>query len=139
MVPATAASVPVVDDGPMLSNDDLLNLLSTIQVQSQPASNRADLPSQPLDVRQSLFNLVNQNPQPQGIGRIDDDAINLVSMLFEFILDDRQLPTPMKALLARLQIPMLKVVVLDKSFFSRGGHSARRLLNELATAAIGWN
>ncbi len=139
VVPATAASVPVVDDGPMLSNADLLNLLSTIQVQSQPAPNRADLPSQPLDVRQSLFNLVNQNPQPQGIGRIDDDAINLVSMLFEFILDDRQLPTPMKALLARLQIPMLKVVVLDKSFFSRGGHSARRLLNELATAAIGWN
>ncbi len=139
VVAPAAASVPVVDNGPALSHSDLLHLLSTIQVQSKPSPNTADFSAQPLDVRQSLFNLVNQSPQPQAIGRVDDDAINLVSMLFEFILDDHQLPTPMKALLARLQIPMLKVAVLDKSFFSRGGHSARRLLNELATAAIGWN
>ncbi|MCF5670375.1 DUF1631 family protein, partial [Pseudomonas syringae] len=41
-------------------------------------------------------------------------------------------------LIGRLQIPMLKVAVLDKSFFSRGSHPARRLLNEIATAALGW-
>ncbi len=28
--------------------------------------------------------------------------------------------------------------MLDKSFFSRGSHPARRLLNEIATAAMGW-
>jgi len=41
-------------------------------------------------------------------------------------------------LIGRLQIPMLKVAVLDKSFFSRSSHPARRLLNEIATAAMGW-
>ncbi|MFD2229882.1 DUF1631 domain-containing protein [Alkalimarinus sediminis] len=71
--------------------------------------------------------------------KVDDDVINLVSMLFEFILDDRQLQPTMKALIARLQIPMLKVAMLDRSFFNRGGHPARKLLNEIATAAIGWN
>ena len=59
-------------------------------------------------------------------------------MLFEFILDDRSLPDSLKALIARLQIPMLKVAVLDKTFFSRGSHPARRLLNEIAAAALGW-
>jgi hypothetical protein len=59
-------------------------------------------------------------------------------MLFEFILDDRNLPHSLRALIGRLQIPMLKVAVLDKSFFSRGSHPARRLLNEIASAALGW-
>ncbi len=71
--------------------------------------------------------------------QIDEDVINLVSMLFEFILDDRQLQPTMKALIARLQIPMLKVAMLDRNFFNKGGHPARKLLNEIATAAIGWN
>jgi hypothetical protein len=69
---------------------------------------------------------------------IDNDIINLVSMLFDFILDDRQLQSSMKALIARLQIPILKVALIDKSFFDRGGHPARKLLNEMASAAIGW-
>jgi hypothetical protein len=60
-------------------------------------------------------------------------------MLFEFILDDRSLPDSLKALIARLQIPMLKVAVVDKTFFSRGSHPARRLLNEIASAALGWS
>ena len=72
------------------------------------------------------------------VGEIDDDVINLVSMLFEFILDDRTLPDSLKALIGRLQIPLLKVAVLDKTFFSRGSHPARRLLNEIASAAMGW-
>jgi hypothetical protein len=33
---------------------------------------------------------------------------------------------------------MLKVAVIDKTFFSRGSHPARRLLNEIASAALGW-
>src|SRR5690606_13879895 len=44
----------------------------------------------------------------------------------------------LRALIGRLQIPMLKVAVIDKSFFSRGSHPARRLLNEIASAALGW-
>ena len=33
---------------------------------------------------------------------------------------------------------MLKVAVIDKTFFNRGSHPARRLLNEIASAALGW-
>ncbi|MCC6373256.1 MAG: DUF1631 family protein, partial [Moraxellaceae bacterium] len=45
-------------------------------------------------------------------------VINLVSMLFDFILDDDYLPMAMKALLGRLQIPLLKVAIIDKTFFN---------------------
>ena len=76
---------------------------------------------------------------PSKYSEVDADVINLVSMLFEFILDDRQLQPIMKALISRLQIPILKVALLDRGFFDRGGHPARKLLNEIASAAIGWN
>lgn len=72
-------------------------------------------------------------------GPVDSDVINLVTMLFDFILRDRQLPGPMKALLGQLQIPLLKVALLDRSFFRHGGHPARQLLNAMATAALSWN
>ena len=70
---------------------------------------------------------------------VENDIINLVSMLFDFILDDKQLQPTMKALIARLQIPILKVAILDRTFFDRGGHPARKLLNEIASAALGWS
>ncbi|KPQ01140.1 DUF1631 domain-containing protein [Marinobacter sp. HL-58] len=71
-------------------------------------------------------------------GQVDSDVINLVSMLFDFILEDRQLHPVMKALIGRLQIPVLKVALSDRNFFNRGGHPVRKLLNELAMSAIGW-
>ena len=68
------------------------------------------------------------------IGQADADAIDIVSMLFDFILDDPHIADATKALIARLQIPMLKVAILDKEFFARKTHPARQLLNELAYA-----
>ncbi|MBL1272046.1 MAG: DUF1631 domain-containing protein [Oceanospirillales bacterium] len=79
------------------------------------------------------------NGQTASIGQVDNDVINLVSMLFDFILEDRQLHPVMKALIGRLQIPVLKVALSDKNFFNRGGHPVRKLLNELALSAIGWS
>lgn len=135
-------ALPVVEQGPALEHSDLVQMLSTIQHQNHEVNNLVSFPNQQIDVRKALYNLLEQSGAAQenrAIGKVDDDVINLVSMLFEFILDDHNLATPMKALLARLQIPLLKVAVLDKTFFSRGGHPARKLLNELATAAVGWS
>lgn len=66
------------------------------------------------------------------------DVMKLVDMLFSFILEDKNLPDPVKLLLARLQIPFIKVALADDDFFKKEGHPARRLLNEMAMASIGW-
>jgi hypothetical protein len=94
------------------------------------------------DVRASLIQVMQSgmgSDAAKKISQNDEDAIDVISMLFEFILEDRNLPDAMKALLGRLQIPMLKVAILDKSFFSKKQHPARRLLNSLAHAGIGWS
>ena len=122
-------------DAVPISSNDLMRLLSHLQ-KSQPEQ------ASEADVRNNLDQLLTRASAKSGrarvMGQVDEDVINLVSMLFEFIVDDRNLPDSLKALISRLQIPMLKVAVLDKTFFGRGSHPARRLLNEIASAALGW-
>ena len=59
-------------------------------------------------------------------------TIDIVAMLFDFVFEDEHIPASVKALLGRLQIPTLKVAMLDKSFFSSKQHPARRLIDRLA-------
>lgn len=131
---------------PALPRDALMQLLADIQQQQiawltrQQAAVMRGVAPQQLDVLQALNRALQQRMPNQAvsIGQVDDDAINLVSMLFQFVLEDRNLAAPIKGLIARLQIPLLKVAMLDKSFFSKGGHPARKLLNEVANASLGW-
>ena len=60
-------------------------------------------------------------------------------MLFDFIFETRDLTDGIKALLARLQIPVLKAAMLDGAFFARKSHPSRLLVNELAHAGLGWS
>jgi len=73
------------------------------------------------------------------MGHVDAMTLDIVAMLFDYILDDRNIPDAMKALIGRLQIPVLKVAMLDKTFFSQKTHPTRKFLDTLAGAAIGWN
>jgi Protein of unknown function (DUF1631) len=120
-----------------ISTRDLLRLLSHLQHYVPALATQDDF-----DLRNQLEQLLTRVSVRSGKSRIvgdaDEDVINLIAMVFECILEDRNVPDSLKALIARLQIPMLKVAVLDKSFFSRGTHPARRLLNEIAEAAMGW-
>jgi hypothetical protein len=69
----------------------------------------------------------------------DEDTIDLVGMLFEYILQDNTIPAPMQVLLARLQIPYLKVAILDRRMFAHSTHPARKLLDQLADTAKSWS
>ena len=134
----SASSEPPVLNLSHYEKRDLVNTLSGFQAeQIIDAQNRETC--QVIDFR-SILNtrLAKEQSVSATFSEMDDDVINLVSMLFEFILDDPQLQPIMKALISRLQIPILKVALMDRTFFSKGGHPARKLLNLIASSAIGW-
>ncbi|MET4027421.1 hypothetical protein ABIE59_002956 [Marinobacter sp. MBR-99] len=117
-----------------LDTVDLMARLSNLQNSLPPVSDATVVP-----LRQQIVAVLQQpDGQKASLGQVDGDVINLVSMLFDFILEDRQLHPVMKALIGRLQIPVLKVALKDRNFFNRGGHPVRKLLNEMALSAIGW-
>jgi hypothetical protein len=121
---------------PELPQQEVLSLLAALQQQNQ-----AQVLNQPIDVHAQLKALLEsqQGKADHSLGQNDFDSINLIAMLFQYILDDENLAAPMKALIARLQIPMLKVSMLDQAFFGTGEHPARLLLNAIARAGLGWS
>jgi hypothetical protein len=69
---------------------------------------------------------------------VDKLTIEIVGMLFDHVLQDEQVPAEIKAILSRLQFPVLKVALVDADFFASGAHPARRLIDRLASTAAGW-
>ncbi len=116
----------------------LLNHLQTMQP-SKPLE-QGEIQASVAEVRDSIRGqLKNDEETTQVIAKDETNLIDLVSTLFDYILDDRELPTPMKALIGRLQIPVLKVALIDKTFFAGEEHPARLLLNLLAKAGMSWD
>ena len=76
-------------------------------------------------------------PLAANLGGVDAVTIDIVAMLFDYVFEDGHIPDSVKAQLGRLQIPVLKVALLDKSFFSSKRHPARRLIDALAEASMG--
>lgn len=76
-------------------------------------------------------------PEGGALSALDAMTIDIVAMLFDYIFEDARIPGAVKGLLGRLQIPTLKVALLDKGFFSTREHPARRLIDALAEAAMG--
>lgn len=109
----------------------LLSNLSQIQMQAAPATRDVAELKRWTHAQASAIN-------SQAAGFEDSGTISLVAMLFEYILDDEKLSAHMKQLMARMQIPIIKVALLDKAFFTDTHHSARLLLNRMARAASGW-
>ncbi|PAU80061.1 hypothetical protein CK501_10435 [Halovibrio salipaludis] len=126
----------------IVSKRELYDLLSRIPQPQHQGDLSQGAPDRP-DLRGLVGELLERQSETQGnraaLETMDEDLINLVALLFEFILDDRNLSPPIQALISRLQIPVLKVVVRDRSFLSNPSHPARKLLNALARAGIGWN
>lgn len=122
---------------PPVRSDELLGMLNRFVAEgSAPVATLADL-------RGHISSQLNQQQLQTGevrkLQRVDDDVISLVSMLFDVVLDDDELPAALKALVARMQLPILRIAIADKSLFSRASHPARRLLNELARVTMGWS
>jgi hypothetical protein len=80
-----------------------------------------------------------ESPLGKKANQLESMTIEMVAMLFDFIFETRDLPDGIKALLARLQIPVLKAAMLDGAFFAKKSHPSRLLVNALAEAGRGWS
>ena len=95
-----------------------------------------------LDISQSLGEVLQSSQEDKNvisaIDRQSSDIINLVTLLYEAIWDDSSVPIPIKELIGRTQITIIKVALADVEFFNNEDHPARAILNEFAAAGIGW-
>ena len=135
--------------GPLPSANELLGALSVLQSQIvstgglsyDEADDAATLGREVMQLKAQLLTQIGalRGERPSHVASMDEDTIDLVGMLFEFILEDRNLPAAMQVMLARLQIPYLKAAILDRKLFAHRQHPARRLLDSLAEQAKSWS
>ena len=73
----------------------------------------------------------------KSLSQIDGRTIDFVEMLFGAFLRDKSISDAMKTLLLQLQIPLIKIALLDNLFFHNNKHPARNVLDTIAHLGIG--
>ena len=138
----SAASVAVGQQRP-LSQREMMSVLSLLQA-TPSATLRAAIGEDGESLAQRLKSEVLSGATQLGVdpaqARLDpqdEDAIDLVGMLFDVMLDERDLEGRSRELIGRLVVPFVKVAMLDRRMFVQKTHPARKLLNSLAEACEG--
>lgn len=127
----------------LLSSRETLTVLGMLQSEFPPGLRAAiEDPGQSLAQRIKLelvagTSRIGCDPSATRLTPGDEDAVDLVGMLFDVILDERQLQSQVRGLIGRLIVPFIKVALLDRRMFMEKTHPARRLLNALAEACEG--
>ena len=133
---------PAAPSRPALTPTEMLSVLGLFQV---------DLPVGLKSAMQSTDNLAQQikrelitgaaalgiSQNDAYIGDAEEDAIDVVGMMFEVFLDDRDIDPAVRENLARLLVPYVKVALMDRRLFLHKTHPARRLLNAISEACQG--
>ena len=128
-----------------LGSSELMSILSLMQ---------QDMPNAPLPPREAggdhrtlaeqLRKEVAQNARKLGVAGdnlhldgLDEDAVDLVALLFDVLLDGPQFDANIRRKIGRMLVPYVKVAVKDRRMFLFKEHPARRLLNTVAEACEG--
>ncbi|MGH8629255.1 MAG: DUF1631 family protein, partial [Burkholderiales bacterium] len=108
--------------------------LTRIQLGDAGAVTAAGLPLAADIVQQGTTNVLRElkgSNLGTGMNHMDAMTLDIMAMLFDQLFDDPKIPMGVKGLIGRLQIPMLKVAIADKAFFSKKTHPARQMLDTL--------
>jgi len=139
--PAPGEQVQMVDQAQLM--DILTNIQKALEERNDA---KESIPSSLDDVEKvnisaSLDEMLKENQTEGVVNAVDQqssDIINLVTLLYDAIWQDQSVPIPIKELIGRTQITIIKVALSDQTFFNDENHPARELLNEFAEAGIGW-
>ncbi len=85
-----------------------------------------------------LANIKQQAPAG-ALSRVDENTIDLMTKVFDLVFRDQNIAGEMKSLIGFLQVPVLKAALIDKDFFFKQEHPARRLVETLAQTSLDWD
>ncbi len=129
-------------DAPIASVEDVQSILTVLQNQpAAPVMIGGRWKSRRVaDIKQDMLGQLRQlhGGQTPQLEQETSDTLDLVGMLFDHVLADSKASSTTHSLLTKLQVPILKVAIKDKSFFSKRNHPARQLLNSIAENGMFW-
>jgi hypothetical protein len=138
------AGVPINGTGGSDTFSDFDYALALSAIQQSNASIVSAARNQPLlaeTVEQKLFTQLQSQGSEDGRHKMtseDADTVDLVGMIFRYMLDDPNINDAVKSILSHLHTPYLKLALMDKDFLDNHKHPARVLLNQMAELGGRW-
>jgi len=112
------------------------------QLNSLVSNLQQDWAQMPQDPESSsrLLDMVEKHLAQQGrnLGGTERGMIDLLDQLFARVNTQAIASSEIAEELRKLELPVLQIALRDNTFFDREKHPARRLLNEIAEASIGY-
>ena len=128
----------------VLGTEDLLNVARMLQGDDPAPFVRAlsgkDGYALAGALREEILDGIRQlgfDPEETALSSDEQDAIDLVGILFQSLVGANELMQRARDMYGRLVVPYLKVALTDDSMFNRRSHPARRLLDVLTEACDG--
>jgi hypothetical protein len=118
---------------PAMDSSALLKLLSNLQ-----NLNTQELAESALGNASAISDQINKTVYGKAkelskqLSGPESNVIELINQMFVAILENPELPDLVKVQIGRLQIPYIKVALLDVTLLKEQAHPARLLLNEIA-------
>jgi len=132
--PSAQGGVPMAPVMPW-SQADIFSILSLMQANQSPATGAAVALSRLQEAMSATASQLGlAGAAQQAMPGPAQDLLELVSMLFEALLDGRRLDKKARSQLSSLVVPYVRVAMLDRRMFMQSSHPARRVLNQLVEA-----
>ncbi len=134
---------PGVPERRALQTTEMLSVLSLMQTEVPPSvletmeRNEASLS---VLLKRDLLDSASRiglSPDQVRISPDEEDAVDLVGMLFDVLFDEHDFEQRARNLVSRLVVPYVKVALLDRQMFMYRTHPARKLLNAVTEACEG--
>ncbi|KER84930.1 DUF1631 domain-containing protein [Xanthomonas arboricola] len=116
-------------------SDALASLQGTLAAQAAAAAQPSGIDT----VQRQLLALLRAQHGPDAaLSPQDTDTFDLLGLLYAQMQREVREQTPAQALLAKLQVPVVRAALADTHFFVRDQHPVRELLNTVAESGAVW-
>ncbi|MBB2804111.1 thymidine phosphorylase [Xanthomonas arboricola] len=116
-------------------SDALASLQGTLAAQAAAAAQPTGIDA----VQRQLLALLRAQHGPDAaLSPQDTDTFDLLGLLYAQMQREVREQTPAQALLAKLQVPVVRAALADTHFFVRDQHPVRELLNTVAESGAVW-
>ena len=121
--------------------DDVIQALTNLQLTYKPQYVDGEKTKVTTDdFTKSLLNSMAKlrpGTSMRSVAAIDAKTIEFVEMVFDAFMDDSNISSVIKNLLLRLQVPIIKIAMLDSKLFQNRNHPGRNVLDKIAHIGIG--
>jgi len=92
-------------------------------------------------VVQMAGQLHQQSTELKKLAKNDNEKaiIELITLMFQSILQEDRIPPGIRVWFARLQMPVLSIALADPEFFNRPDHPARQLIDHMGSCVLGFD